>query len=56
MPRWTVSVGDEDTIVIERTADGRVEIDIPTHRPTRATRAEVEDLRRKLGAAIADEG
>lgn len=57
MPRWTVSVGDEgDMIVIERIGDGLVVIDIPSRRPAPATRAEVEELRRKLGAAIADPG
>lgn len=56
MPRWTVSIGNEDIIVIERTPDGLVVIDIPAHRPAPATRAEVEELRRKLGAAIADPG
>lgn len=54
--RWTVSVGDEEIIVVERTAAGDVVIDIPSHRPVVASRSEVEDLRLKLGAAIADPG
>lgn len=53
MARWTVSVGD-DVIVIERTADGVVVIDIPSHRPVPADRAAVQDLRLKLGAALVD--
>lgn len=55
MPRWTLNTS-EDVFVIERTADGTLTIDIVTRRPARVTRAEIEDLRRKLGAAIADEG
>lgn len=56
MPRWTVSIGNEgDVVAIERTGDGFVVLDIPSHRPVPATRAEVEDLRRKLGAAIAED-
>lgn len=54
--RWTVSVGDEDIIVVERSADGTVVIDIPSKRPVPVDRAQVEDLRLKLGAAIADAG
>lgn len=56
MARWTVSVGDDDVIVIERSADGILVIDIPSKRPVPVTRAQVEDLRLKLGAAIADTG
>lgn len=52
MARWTVSVGDEDIIVVERTAAGDVAIDIPSHRPVIADRQSVEDLRLKLGAAL----
>jgi hypothetical protein len=55
MARWTVTVGDDD-IVIERTPTGLVAISIPARREVIADRAAVEDLRRKLGAAIADEG
>jgi len=55
MPRWTVSVGD-DIIVVERTADGDLIIDIPTRRPVPVSREQVEELRLKLGAAIADSG
>lgn len=56
MPRWIVSTGenDDDIIVIERIG-ADVTIDIPSHRPLRANRTAVEDIRRKLGAAIADE-
>lgn len=56
MPRWTVSTGvnDDDIIVIERTG-ADVTIDIPSRKTLRTNRAAVEDLRRKLGAAIADE-
>lgn len=56
MARWTVSAGDEDIIVVERTADGTVVVDIPSKRPIPVDRAQVEDLRLKLGAAIADAG
>lgn len=55
MSRWTVSVGD-DIIVVERSADGIVVIDIPSRRPVPVTREQVEELRLKLGAAIADAG
>lgn len=55
MPRWTVSVGNEDVIAIERTPAGLVAVSIPTRREVIATRDEIEDLRRKLGAAIADD-
>lgn len=54
MPRWTVSIGD-DVFVIERT-DGHVVLDIPSKQPLVADRAQVEELRLRLGAAIADEG
>lgn len=54
MTRWTVSVGDDEVIVVERTADGDVVIDIPSRRPVVASRREIEDLRLKLGAAISD--
>jgi hypothetical protein len=57
MPRWTVSNGDDgDIFTIERDSDGHVVIDIPSHKQLRVDRRFVEDLRRKLGAAIADEG
>jgi hypothetical protein len=56
MARWTVSAGDEDIIVVERTADDVWVIDLPARRPAVVTRAQVEDLRLKLGAAIADSG
>lgn len=56
MARWTVNVGDNEIIALERTDDGHVIIDIPSGGPLVASRPEVEDLRRKLGAAIADEG
>lgn len=56
MPRWTVTISSDDSIVIERTAAGLVAISIPTRREVLADRTAVEDLRRKLGAAIADEG
>lgn len=52
MARWTVSIGDEVAIVIERTADGDVAIDIPSGKRVIADRATVEDFRLKLGAAI----
>lgn len=52
MARWTVIVGG-DEIVIERTPGGLVAISIPARREVTATREQVEDLRRKLGAAIA---
>jgi hypothetical protein len=55
MPRWTVSVGS-DEITIERTPTGLVAVSIPCRREVIATREEVEDLRRKLGAAIAVPG
>lgn len=54
MPRWTVNIGD-DVLVIERTGE-TVTIDIPSGAPIRANRADVEDIRLKLGAAIADTG
>lgn len=54
MAKWTVNVGDE-VIVVERRGDAVV-IDIPSGRPVTAQRREVEDLRLKLGAAIADAG
>lgn len=54
MPRWTVVVGENDIIALERTDDGLVVIDIPKS-PVVADRSAVEDLRRKLGAAIADD-
>jgi hypothetical protein len=56
MPRWTVSVGSDEVVTIERTPAGLVAISIPSRREVIATRDEIEDLRRKLGAAIADEG
>jgi hypothetical protein len=56
MARWTVSVGQDDIIVVERTGDGTWVIDIPSKRPVIADRAAVEDLRLKLGAAISDSG
>lgn len=56
MARWTVSVGDDDIIVVERSADGVLVIDVPSKRPVPVTREQVEELRLKLGAAIADEG
>jgi hypothetical protein len=55
MASWTVKVGEHDVILIDRDGDVVV-IDIPRGRAVRANRAEVEDLRRKLGAALADEG
>jgi hypothetical protein len=56
MPRWTVRIGQsDDAIVIERSDAGLVGIDIPSRERLLADRAAVEDLRRKLGAAIADE-
>jgi hypothetical protein len=55
MARWTVSVGD-DVIVVERTPDGAVVVDIPSRKPVVADRSQIEDLRLKLGAAIADSG
>lgn len=54
MPRWTVAVGETEVIVVERTDDGLVVIDIPSRLPVVADRVAVEDLRRKLGAAIVD--
>lgn len=56
MARWTVNVGENDVIAVERTPAGLVAISIPSRREVVATREEIEDLRRKLGAAIADEG
>lgn len=56
MARWTVNVGNSDIIVVERTPAGLVSISIPTRREVIATRDEVEDFRRKLGAAIAEDG
>lgn len=53
MARWTVSVGD-DEFVIETADDGRVSLGIPSHKRLLATRHEIEDIRRKLGAAISD--
>lgn len=55
MARWTVTAGGDD-IVIETTPAGLVAISIPARREVIADRAAIEDLRRKLGAAIADEG
>jgi hypothetical protein len=55
MPRWVVNVGNDEIIAVERTPAGLVAISIPSRREVIATRAEVEDLRRKLGAAIADD-
>jgi hypothetical protein len=54
--RWVVDLGGGDTFAIERTAAGLVAISIPSRREVIADRAAVEDLRRKLGAAIAVEG
>lgn len=51
MTRWTVKVGD-DELVIERQDDGRVHIDIPSGGPLLASRAEVEAIRLRLGAAL----
>lgn len=56
MARWTVTVGPDDVIVVERTGDGTWVIDIPSRRPVLVTREQIEDLRLKLGAAIADPG
>lgn len=56
MPRWTVKIGDiDDAVVIEKSKSGHVDIDIPSRQKLRADRAAIEDLRRKLGAAIADD-
>lgn len=52
MPRWTVQVGGAE-ILIETTSSGLVRID--TAGPVLADRRVVEELRTKLGAAIADE-
>lgn len=54
MPRWTVSVGD-DVFVVERTG-GTWVLDIPSKTPLVADREQVEELRLKLGAALADDG
>lgn len=56
MSRWTVQMGSDDSIVIERTGAGLVAISIPSRREVIGTREQIEDLRRKLGAVIADEG
>lgn len=54
MPRWTVSIGD-DVFVVERTG-GTWVLDIPSKTPLVADREQVEELRLKLGAALADDG
>lgn len=54
MARWTVSVGD-DIFVVERT-DGHWVLDIPSKKPLVADREQIEELRLKIGAALADEG
>lgn len=54
MPRWTVRIGgDDNAVVIEKSDAGHVDIEIPSREKLHADRAAVEDLRRKLGAAIA---
>lgn len=55
MARWTVNIGT-DVIVVERTAAGAWLIDILGTRPAVASREQVEELRLKLGAALADGG
>ena len=54
MPRWTVSIGD-GVFVVERTG-GTWILDIPSKQALVADREQVEELRLKLGAALADEG
>jgi hypothetical protein len=54
--RWVVDLGGGDTFVIKRTAVGLFAISIPSRREVIADRAMVEDLRRKLDAAIRNEG
>lgn len=49
MARWTVQIG-QDQILLDKVAD-TVVIEIDGRQVT-ATRTEVEDLRRKLGAAL----
>lgn len=62
MARWTVQFGEDakDVIVVERDPNGTLVIDIPSHRPivadVVADRAAVEELRLKLGAALANGG
>lgn len=51
MATWTVKIGENDVFVIDTDGDGVV-MEIPNGVPVKATRAQVEDLRRKLGAAL----
>ena len=53
MGRWTLAEGADELFVAESRRDGKVSLDIPSP-PLVVTRAQAEQIRIYIGAAVAD--